>query len=143
MTEKMLGYCGYHCHACAARSDDPAVRQKLVDGWRKYLGYDHYTVDNVRCDGCRADGRLADTQCQARPCAQARGVSSCALCDEFPCTKVRGLLASRDYLVVLTLPHSAQLTAKEYELCLAQFDSLPTLVQIMVEAGRLPDWLEE
>jgi len=23
---KMIGYCGYNCHSCAARSDDPAVR---------------------------------------------------------------------------------------------------------------------
>lgn len=34
--EKMIGYCGYNCHLCAARSDDPAVRQKLLDGWKKY-----------------------------------------------------------------------------------------------------------
>ena len=28
----MIGYCGYNCHLCAARSNDPVVRQKLVDG---------------------------------------------------------------------------------------------------------------
>ena len=54
---EMVGYCGYRCHLCAARSDDPAVRQKLVDGWRKYFGHESYTVENVRCDGCRAAGR--------------------------------------------------------------------------------------
>jgi len=34
----MTGYCGYNCDLCAARSDDPAVRQRLVDGWRKLFG---------------------------------------------------------------------------------------------------------
>ncbi|MBN1661513.1 MAG: hypothetical protein JXA93_24180 [Anaerolineae bacterium] len=24
---EVIGYCGYNCHLCAARSDDPAVRQ--------------------------------------------------------------------------------------------------------------------
>jgi len=32
---QMIGYCGYNCHLCATRSDDPAVRQKLVHGWRE------------------------------------------------------------------------------------------------------------
>ena len=54
----MTGYCGYNCDLCAARSDDPAVRQKLVDGWRKLFGHQMYTAENVRCDGCRSDGRL-------------------------------------------------------------------------------------
>jgi hypothetical protein len=57
--EEMIGYCGYNCHLCAARSDDPAVRQELVDGWRKYFGHEAYTAENVRCDGCLADGRVA------------------------------------------------------------------------------------
>ena len=40
MFEVMLGKCGYRCDLCAARSDDPAVRQQLVEagldpsGWR-------------------------------------------------------------------------------------------------------------
>jgi hypothetical protein len=35
--DKLIGYCGYNCHLCAARSEDFAVRQKLVDAWRKYF----------------------------------------------------------------------------------------------------------
>jgi len=46
--EKMIGYCGYNCHVCAARSDDPEVRQKLVDGWRKIYGHEHYTAEMTR-----------------------------------------------------------------------------------------------
>ena len=39
--DKLIGYCGYNCHLCAARSEDIAVRQKLVDAWRKYLGHEN------------------------------------------------------------------------------------------------------
>ena len=50
--DKLIGYCGYNCHLCAARSDDIEVRQKMVDAWRKYLGHKSYTAENVYCVGC-------------------------------------------------------------------------------------------
>lgn len=136
----MIGYCGYNCHLCAARSDDPAVRQRLVDGWRKLFGHESYTAENVRCDGCRADGRLADKQCQARPCAVERGVESCALCDDFICGKVQQLLASREGMLVFMHGKMANLTEEEYNLCVRQFESMPNLIRIMAGAGRLPPW---
>ncbi len=37
---EMIGYCGYNCHLCAARSDDPVGRQELVDRWRKAFGHE-------------------------------------------------------------------------------------------------------
>jgi hypothetical protein len=40
--DKLIGYCGYNCYLCAARSDDLEVRQKMVDTWRKYLGHKNY-----------------------------------------------------------------------------------------------------
>jgi hypothetical protein len=59
--EEMIGYCGYSCHLRAARSDDAVVRQKLVDGWRRIFGHQQYTVENVRCDGCRpGDARVSE-----------------------------------------------------------------------------------
>lgn len=141
--EKMIGYCGYNCHLCAARSDDPEVRQKLVDGWRKIYGHEHYTVENVHCVGCRAEGHHADLECKARPCAVERGVDSCAACDDFPCDKVRHLFASRDGILVFCRPGTAEMTREEYELCVPQFDSFPNLVRALVEVGKLPEWVIE
>jgi hypothetical protein len=141
--DEMIGYCGYNCHLCAARSDDPAVRQKLVDGWRKLFGHEHYTAENVRCGGCRSDGPIADQQCKARPCAMEKGVESCADCDEFPCKKLGPLMGSRDGMLLFCHPRTASLTEEEYNLCMRQFDSMPNLVQRMVETGRLPSWLQE
>lgn len=141
--EEMIGYCGYSCHLCAARSDDPEVRRRLVDGWRRIFGHQAYTVENVRCDGCRSDGRLADTTCGARPCALGRGLDSCALCGEFPCPKMRHLMAGREGLLLFCRPADGPVTAEEYDLCMRQFESMPNLVRILAASGRLEPWVLE
>lgn len=140
MTE-MIGYCGYNCHLCAARSDDPAVRQKLVDGWRKIFGYENYTAENVKCDGCPSDGRVADQSCQARPCARQKGVKGCPYCDGFPCDKLKPLITSRDGMLIWSYPRTASVTDEEYNLCMKQFDSMPNLLEMLVDAGKLPEWV--
>jgi hypothetical protein len=139
--DEMIGYCGYSCHFCAARSDDPTVRQRLVDGWRKIFGHEHYTAENVCCDGCRSEGRLADKQCAVRPCASARGVESCAECGDFPCDKLKRLLASRDGMLIYCYPRTARITEEEYNLCMRQFDSMPNLIRQLVSEGEFPEWM--
>ena len=138
---EMMGYCGYNCHLCAARSEDPAVRQRVVDGWRKIFGHQNYTAENVQCDGCPGDGRLADKSCQARPCAREKGVESCACCDEFPCDKMKHLMASREGMLIRCYPRTSSLTEEEYNLCMRQFDSLPHLLGMLAGSGKLPPWV--
>jgi hypothetical protein len=137
---EMIGYCGYSCHLCAAQSKDPKTRQKLVDGWRKYFGHQNYTAENVQCDGCRSKGRHADQECKARPCAEKKGVKSCALCSAFPCDTLRPLIASREGLLLFCGTRAGGLTEDEYNLCMRQFESMPTLIRIMVENGKVPAW---
>jgi len=141
--EKMIGYCGYSCHLCAARSDDPAVRQKLVDGWRKFFGHQNYTAENVKCDGCPSDGKVADQVCKARPCAREKGLTSCAYCDEFMCDKMRHLVGSREGMLIFCYPRTADLSEEEYNLCMRQFDSMPNLLALLAEAGKMPAWVAE
>jgi hypothetical protein len=136
--EEMLGYCGYDCNLCAARSDDREVRQKLVDGWRRFFGHEKYTAENVRCDGCRADGRLADKECKARSCVRERDVESCAYCGDFPCDNLKPLMATREGMLIHCYPETASITAEEYNLCMRQFESMPNLLRLLVEAGKLP-----
>ncbi len=140
MTE-MLSFCGYRCDLCAARSDDPEVRQRLVDGWRKYLGHEMYTAENVRCDGCKMCGRLADKQCPVRPCALERGVESCAECDDFVCEKVGRLLSERMGTLIFLHKRMQDITEEEYNLCLRQFENMPNMVRLLVKAGKLPEWV--
>jgi hypothetical protein len=138
--DSQIGYCGYNCHLCAARSDDPAMREKLVAGWRRIFGHQQYTAENVKCAGCRGTGEVADKQCKARPCAMARQLDSCAQCDEFPCDKVRNLLASREGLLIYCRPGSGPVSEEEYNLCMRQFESMPNLIKILAECGKLAPW---
>jgi hypothetical protein len=128
---EMIGYCGYNCYLCAARSEDPAVRQRLVDGWRKLFGHEMYTAENVKCDGCPSNGKVADKQCRARPCAKERGVKNCAYCEAFPCEKLKPLI-----------PPIFFATEAEYNLCVRQFDCRPNLTNILVERGKPPFWVD-
>jgi hypothetical protein len=129
--DRMIGYCGYNCHLCAARSDDINVRRKLVDAWRKYLGHQHYTAENVACEGCKSEGnKIADKQCEARPCAREKGLESCAQCDEFPCKKMSKLI-----------PKLKDITEEEFNLCVQQWNSMPNLVKKLVEEGKLPPFI--
>jgi len=130
--EKMVGYCGYNCQLCAARSEELAVRQKMVEGWRKLYGFENYTAENVKCDGCPSDGKVADKQCKARPCAKEKGLKSCAYCDEFPCGKLKPLI-----------PVYFFASKEEYDLCMRQFQSAPNLIRILTEIGKPPPWLKE
>ncbi len=127
--KKMIGYCGYNCHLCAARSDDPKVRQKLVEGWRKYYGLTMYTAENVKCAGCPTDGEVADKQCKARPCAKKKGITSCAYCNQFPCKKLKPVINPIFFL-----------NEDDYNLCMRQFNSKPNLTKILIEIGRPPFW---
>jgi hypothetical protein len=140
-SEPMIGYCGFNCHLCAARSDDPAVRQRLVDGWRRYLGHTMYTAENVHCAGCREQGCHADTVCEARPCAEARGIDSCGACHEYPCEKVRHLSISDQQRLIRLLPRLADITEDDWNLCIRQFEGLPNIARSLAEAGRIPGWL--
>ena len=141
--EPMIGYCGYNCHLCAARSDDPAIRQKLVDGWKKIFGHENYTAENVKCDGCSSDGQVADQICQARPCAREKGVQNCVYCDEFPCDKMKHLVACREGMLIWCHPRTASVTQEEYNLCMRQFDSMSNLLKMMAEAGKLEPWVKD
>ena len=129
---KSLGRCGYRCDLCAARSDDAGLRQKMVDGWRKYWGHERYTAENVRCDGCLAQGRLADTNCEVRPCAIERNVPNCAYCEAFPCEKLKKLMSSPHFNLV----RFGEVPEEDYKLCLRQFDNVPELLAIRAEVRR-------
>jgi len=140
--DEMIGYCGYNCHLCAARSDDINVRRKLVEAWRKYLGHQHYTVENVACEGCKSEGnKIADKQCGARPCAREKCLESCAQCDEFPCNKMRKLMGTTAGLVTVLASKLKDISEDEFDFCIQQWNSVPNLVKKLVEEGKLPPFI--
>ncbi len=129
---EMLSYCGYRCDFCAARSDDPKLRQKLIEGWRKFFGHEMYTVENVHCDGCKSSGRRADQGCPVRPCAIEKGVETCAHCDEYPCDKLTPLIGSRESFFK-RFPDAPEV---EYNLAARQFASKERLDIIREDLGK-------
>ncbi|MFX1575018.1 MAG: DUF3795 domain-containing protein [Promethearchaeota archaeon] len=142
--ERMIGYCGYNCYLCAARSNDQSVRQKMVDAWKKYLGHENYTAENVACEGCKSKGnKIADKQCKARPCARNKGLDSCAQCDDFPCDKVNHLFATPVGMLVYRASKFKDITEEEFNYCVQQWNSMPNLVKILVQEGKLPSFILE
>jgi hypothetical protein len=141
----LIGYCGYNCGLCPGRSENHEQRLKMIQGWNKIYGHD-YTPDKVPasqpCAGCKGQGELADKQCQARPCAAAKGVQSCAECGEFPCRKVGSLIADRNTLL-LRFFQRPDATREEYDLCARQFESVPNLIRILIDKGKLPAWVRD
>jgi hypothetical protein len=138
-----LGYCGYNCHLCAARSEDPEIRKKMLEGWKRIFGNHRYNVDNVKCVGCINKGKHADINCKVRPCAIEKGVQNCALCLSFPCDKVRSLITSKREMMLSLFPLTSSISEEEYKLCMKQFESLPNLFKILIDVGKLPVWLKE
>ena len=141
--EEMISYCGFNCELCGARSDDPAVRQKLVDGWLKFFGHEMYTAENVKCDSCLSDGKIADKQCQIRPCVQERGLPNCPSCDDFPCDKIERFIMHRYGFMLWGHKNLPPMSEEEYRLCIRQFDSLKNLTFMLVDVGKLPAWLKK
>jgi hypothetical protein len=128
---EILARCGYRCDLCAARSKDPDVRQKMVDGWKRYFNLQMYTVDNVKCDGCYGEIR-ADKTCPVRPCVIEKGIENCAHCDDYICDKLRQLIGSREGY----LKRFPDVSDENYNLCMRQFDSLGHLQKIRRELGK-------
>ncbi len=140
--DRMIGYCGYNCYLCAARSDDINIRQKMVDTWRKYLGHENYTAKNVACEGCKSKGdKIADKICKARPCARDKGLESCAQCDEFPCNKVKDLITTPLVMLTYRATQFKDITEEEFNLSVQQWNSIPNLIKILVNEGKLPPFI--
>ena len=148
MKNKMIGYCGYNCGECAARSDDKETRRAMVEVWKKVFGHQAYTEDNMPiaepCPGCKAESPCADTACQARPCAKEKEIESCVDCVEFPCEKVAHLLAAAEGMFIYTLPKkNIELTEEEFNLGMKQFDSMPRILNQLINKGKSPSWIKE
>jgi hypothetical protein len=93
---EILGRCGYRCDLCPAYVDnatDDAARQAASDGWFKYFGF-RVPAAAIRCRGCSPE--CIDKNCPVRPCAEARGLANCGLCEEFPCSNLNTRMAFVD-----------------------------------------------
>ncbi len=94
MTNNAVLYapCGIDCSVCdaykATQTDDTALFQKLAENYEKQFDK-KIDPETLRCDGCASDNRHIGfcAVCSIRSCAFAKGFSTCAECDAFPCEK--------------------------------------------------------
>jgi hypothetical protein len=75
----MIAYCCLECDKCdafiATQNDDDALRAKVAEEWKM-------DAEKIHCNGCKADNALFN--CEAKKCAVAKGLPTCAHCDDFP-----------------------------------------------------------
>lgn len=87
-----LSPCGIDCSVCdayiATQTQDLALKQKLVDGYKANMGKE-ITFEELDCDGCPSEGRKISfcAVCAIRKCAFEKGYATCAECSDFPCEK--------------------------------------------------------
>ena len=84
----MIAYCGLDCEKCdayrATVCDDQSLREKTARLWSELNGVE-ITPEQIRCEGCRADGIktvYCESLCGIRQCALKRGVTTCGDCEE-------------------------------------------------------------
>jgi hypothetical protein len=93
-----LSYCGLSCNECqagkATREGDRELLGKTARAWSKAFG-SRYTVEDVTCDGCKSPGGRKSRycrECKVGPCAEGRGLGTCAECGDYPCDNLAAFL---------------------------------------------------
>jgi hypothetical protein len=92
--EHLVAVCGLYCGACglycAWRDNDKEMLEQARQFMSSRQGRE-YTLKDLECDGCLANGRLTPycRECQMRLCAKAKpGVTRCSDCSDFPCPTI-------------------------------------------------------
>ena len=96
--DEEIAYCGLVCAECPAyrgtRDDDVELLERAAKVWSEAYDED-LTADSIRCDGCKSltgPHSVTSTTCKVRICAIDRGVENCALCDDYGCETLEGIL---------------------------------------------------
>ena len=91
--EHLVSVCGTYCGACPMYiNNKPGDKQKRKEMFERYAGRPmNVNLDNLVCDGCLSDGRLAFhcKNCKMRLCAADKpDVTRCSDCPDFPCSRM-------------------------------------------------------
>ena len=100
MLSPLQAPCGIDCATCdayrATQTNDEALRQKVLEQWRKDYSPD-IPLSAIDCDGCVAAGCRKGGytgQCPVRSCAMEKKQPTCAHCPEYGiCETLQGFLA--------------------------------------------------
>lgn len=90
----MIAYCGLNCTQCpsliATAANDIESLKATAKMAREQWGVADATWETVKCTGCKGTGvRIAYcADCKIRECAEAKGMETCAHCDDYACCEV-------------------------------------------------------
>jgi predicted RNA-binding Zn-ribbon protein involved in translation (DUF1610 family) len=74
--------CGLLCDACSIFIGSQEDPERLA----AFAARQGWSVEEARCDGCRADRRTSYCRdCDLFACAASRGYAFCGECEEYPC----------------------------------------------------------
>jgi hypothetical protein len=92
-SERLVAPCGLYCGACpmylASQEKDEAKFKALMQQFS--AGKMQLKQEDLLCDGCIANGRVASfcRKCATRSCAEGKaGVTRCSDCSDFPCARI-------------------------------------------------------
>jgi hypothetical protein len=98
MSTEIISCCGLVCSECpayvATKENDPDKAQQTAELWSRLYGVE-VEVGHVWCEGCMLPGKKCHHagECELRACGMARGLETCAACDDYPCPKLEGFFA--------------------------------------------------
>jgi len=94
---KIQAYCGLDCGDCeafvATQKNDRAGLEAAAKKWTEQFGATTISADMCICDGCSSGKRMSTAHaatCAIRLCASARGVATCAHCQDYGCDILKG-----------------------------------------------------
>ncbi len=96
MTATLIAACGLDCAQCEAykltKAEDREGQEALLAKWRVEYNTPDMPLAAVVCDGCLAGERHGGycSACPIRACAEEKGYSTCAECDQYACEKLQG-----------------------------------------------------
>jgi len=104
---ELIAYCGLDCYKCdayiATQAEDTERLKQIAERWVQKLKTE-FTPQDVLCDGCRSQrvSGWCERICLIRPCAEKRGIETCAHCSDYQCGKLKSFLsdesAAKEYL---------------------------------------------
>ena len=98
-----LAYCGLYCPMCSfVAAFETKDREHLLAMPEHYAHLKSRTLEECECPGCK--DQVDKCHCEMKPCAQEKGIATCADCAEFPCRAIDAF--GRD-----GAPHHAQALA--------------------------------
>jgi hypothetical protein len=97
---KLQAYCGLDCGDCeayiATQKNDRAGLEAAAKKWTEQFGARNISAEMCICDGCSSGKRTSTAHaasCAIRLCASARGVITCAHCQDYGCVTLQGFFA--------------------------------------------------